>query len=150
MTGSLGEIEPTAMMGSLTSKTMKPIIIITTTAASSTIPTVMHIAFVGLDLDNDGLTNFDFAKAVVISSIVERKRSPCFDVVISSTVDTENSAYPLSVQLLIFDMDPRLLTCRRVERKDLVGCVRRWRRPKHFREFSVGCDLLFSQKKWVS
>ena len=125
MKGSLGEIEPTAMMGSLTSKTMKPIIIITTTAASSTIPTVMHIAFVGLDLDDDGLTNFDFAKAVVISSIVKRKGSPCFDVVISSTVDTENSAYPLSVQLLIFDMDPRLLTWRRVERKDLVGCVRR-------------------------
>ena len=91
MTGSLDEIEPTAMTGSLTSKTVKPIIIITTTTTSRTIPIVIHIAFVDLHLDDDGFTHFDFAEAVVISSIVERRGFPCFDVLIPSTTDTEKS-----------------------------------------------------------
>ncbi|KAL6343190.1 hypothetical protein AAG906_020988 [Vitis piasezkii] len=127
MTEFLNEIEPMVMMRSLASKTVKLIIIITMTAASSTIPTIMHIAFVGLHFDDDGLTDFDFAEAVVISSI--------------------KSAYPLSVQLLILGMDPRLLTWRRVEQRDPVGRAWRQRRPnihtnsKHFREFPIGCDL---------
>ena len=91
VTGSLDEIEWTAMTGSLTLKTVKPIIIVTTTTASSIIPTVIHIAFVGLHLDGDGFTNFDFAEVVVISSIVERRGFPCFDVLIPSATDTEKS-----------------------------------------------------------
>ena len=58
---------------------------------SSTIPTVIHIAFVGLHLDGDGFTNFDFAEVVVIPSIVERRGFPCFDVLIPSVTDTEKS-----------------------------------------------------------
>ena len=91
VTGSLDEIEWTAMTGSLTLKTVKPIIIVTTTTASSIIPTVIHVAFVGLHLDGDGFTNFDFAEVVVISSIVERRGFPCFDVLIPSVTDTEKS-----------------------------------------------------------
>ena len=148
----LGEMEPTVMTRSFASKTVKPIIIITMTAASSTIPTIMHIAFVGLHFDDGGLTDFDFVEAVVISSIVERKGFPCFDVVISFAADMKKSAFPLSVQLLILEMDPRLLTLRRVEQRDPVDRAKRQRRPnihtnsKHFREFPIGCDLLFSQK----